>query len=161
MRDPITITLHCEPLGQPRARFRRWQAADGRSGVSTYDPAKARTWKGEAKACYLDQLRELGIGPPLFPEGALVLDVLAVFTCPTSHFRKREPLPRRWHTKKPDGDNVVKAIKDSAKGVLWLDDAQVAVTTITKVIGAQGEAPFVRLTVYALAPDTATLEAAS
>jgi hypothetical protein len=32
-------------------------------------------------------------------------------------------------------------VKDAGKGVLWLDDSQVARLVVLKAIGAQGEAP--------------------
>jgi hypothetical protein len=50
---------------------------------------------------------------------------------PLSHFhyrketfimRKNAPL---WHTKKPDGDNFIKAVLDALTGIVWVDDSQV------------------------------------
>jgi Holliday junction resolvase RusA-like endonuclease len=95
---------------------------------------------------------------PLVPDGPVELAVFAYFTCPKTDWRKRDSRPRRWHTKKPDGDNILKAIKDAAKGVLWLDDSQVARATVEKIIAAQGEAPSVQVRVRRLEPLAALRE---
>ncbi len=60
-------------------------------------------------------------------EGALRLTVRAVFTIPASwSARKRAAAVGAFVTKRPDLDNVVKAIKDGCNGVVWRDDCQVA-----------------------------------
>ncbi len=98
--------------------------------------AKSRTWKATAQCHMRDAMA--GASPL---QGALSVEIAATFTCPRSHWRKRAPLPRRWHISRPDADNLAKAVKDAGKGVLWLDDSQVAHLIVVKVIGAQGEAP--------------------
>ena len=42
---------------------------------------------------------------------------------------------------------------DSGNGLLWDDDAQIARLVVDKVVGAQGEAPYVELTVRQLLAD--------
>ena len=60
-------------------------------------------------------------------EGALRLTVRAVFTIPSSWSqRKRLAAVGAPVIKRPDLDNVVKAIKDGCNGVVWHDDCQVA-----------------------------------
>jgi Holliday junction resolvase RusA-like endonuclease len=83
--------------------------------------------------------------------GPLSVRVTARFTCPKTDCRKRDPRPERWHAKKPDAENVAKAVLDAATGVLYLDDSQVAYLTILKRVAAQGEAPGVVLEVEELA----------
>jgi Holliday junction resolvase RusA-like endonuclease len=132
----LTIRIPGEPFAQPRARA---AVINGKAVI--YDPKKARNWKATAQGHMLAAMANVAeslVGP-------VEIRVLAVFTCPKSDHRKREPLGRRWHTKKPDADNVLKAVKDSAKGVLWLDDSQVCLETCEKHVGAQGEAPYVEI----------------
>jgi len=40
---------------------------------------------------------------------------------------------KEWHTKKPDLDKVLRAVKDALKGVFYLDDSQVVETRCNKV----------------------------
>lgn len=139
----LVIRIPGEPFAQPRARA---AIIAGRAVI--YDPKKAKAWK--ATAMHFMMNAKFEAHGQLGHLGPVALSVLAVFTCPKSDERKRDPRPRRWHTKKPDGDNVLKAVKDAAKGILWMDDSQVARAAVTKIIGAQGEAPFVELTVELL-----------
>ena len=142
----MVIDIPGEPHGQGRGRAVAFQDRSGRTRARVYDPQNSREWKAVAQ----HHMRlALDGTPPL--QGPVRLQVFAMFTCPRSHWRKRTPTPRRWHVQKPDHDNIIKAISDSAKGVLWIDDCQVAEARITKVIGAQGEAPRVRIVVEPLA----------
>jgi Holliday junction resolvase RusA-like endonuclease len=141
----LTIRIPGEPFAQPRARAAVNQKT-GRAFV--YDPKVAKTWKATAQSHMLSvrfpgPLESILAGP-------VELHITAVFTCPKSAHRKREPVRRSWHTKRPDADNVTKAVKDAAKGVLWFDDAQVSRTTCEKIVAAQGEAPYVEVQVRAL-----------
>jgi Holliday junction resolvase RusA-like endonuclease len=118
------------PVAQPRAghhHLRRRDGSlltrpDGDPIIKTYQPTPIAEWKARA-AWAMRQGR--GAEPPLV--GPVSLIVRAVFPCPPSQHRERVPRPARWHTHRPDLDNIVKAVKDAAKGVLWLDDSQVCV----------------------------------
>ena len=138
---PLSVLIPGEPVSQGRPRFARVGKF-----VRTYDPAKSRNWKATAQAHFRDALQAAGITAPF--QGPLECRILARFTCPKSDWRKREPVPQRPHAKRPDAENVGKAVLDSATGVVWLDDAQVAKLTIVKVVGAQGEAPGVEVQVW-------------
>ncbi len=67
-------------------------------------------------------------------EGPLSLTVTAVFPIPASWSKKRVA-GAVWHTGRPDGDNLLKAVGDGLNGVVWKDDSQVASATIKKVYG--------------------------
>ncbi len=133
----IEIIIPGEPCAQGRPRFAR----RGKFMVA-YDPAKSRNWKATAQCHMRDAMA--GAAPL---QGPVTCMVAARFTCPASDHRKRDPMPRRWHAKRPDVENVVKAVLDAATGVLWLDDNQVSHLVAAKTIGAQGEAPSVWLRV--------------
>jgi Holliday junction resolvase RusA-like endonuclease len=127
----VELVIPGEPMGQERARHAR----RGKF-VTTYDPPKSRNWKATARQFMCDAMAG---APPL--QGPVALSIAATFTLARSHWRKRQPVPRQWHTSTPDADNVAKIVKDAAKGVLWLDDCQVVSLHAIKVLGAQGEAP--------------------
>lgn len=146
----LTISIPGEPVAQGRPRFRRVHTNAGREFTQTYDPAKSRNWKATAQDHFASALAQAGRRAPLFPDGAVVLLVLAIFTCPRSHWRKT-PLPRRPKQSKPDAENIAKAVQDAGNGVLFTDDSQVARLVVEKWIGAQGEAPRVVVTVKPLA----------
>jgi Holliday junction resolvase RusA-like endonuclease len=124
----IGLSIPGEPYALKRARHTR-------TGI-TYDPKENVSWKLMA-AGIMQEAR--GDRPIL--AGPVKLTVSALFALPRSRWLKRTPRPGGWHIKRPDLDNVVKAVKDAAKGVLWLDDSQVCVLEATKRTQAQGDAP--------------------
>lgn len=141
----LTLTIPGEPVaqGRPRAFYRPGL------GVRVFDPSKSRNWKATAQEHMLRAIREGGLREPLVPDGPVHLRILAVFTCPRSQWKKRVPLLRRPKVGRPDAENIAKAVQDAASGVLFTDDAQVTRLTVEKIVGAQGEAPGVTVTVEA------------
>lgn len=136
----LQIVIPGDPVPQGRGRVGRWKAKDGREGVTVRDPSKSRDWKGRAQYLMVQALGSSPFEVPFAPAGTPVrLTVVAHYTCPKGDHRKREPRPARWHIKRGDLDNIVKAVKDAANGVLWVDDAQVAAITAEKWIAEQGE----------------------
>jgi Holliday junction resolvase RusA-like endonuclease len=112
------------PQGRPRAFVTR-------SGhASVYDPAASREWKNVVRAQAI-------AGRPLRPlEGAVDLSLVFYLPRPVS-------LPRRvhYHTKRPDGDNLGKAIKDALRGLLYRDDSQVVVELTRKLYADRDRQP--------------------
>jgi len=134
----LRVVIPGEPVAQGRPR-----GCVINGHVRMYDPKKSRTWKAGAQ----DFFRQAMAGTPMF-EGPVSVEVVAVFTCPKGDHRKRTPVPQRPHAKRPDAENVAKAVLDAATGIVWQDDAQVSDLRVRKFIGAQGEAPGVRVYVY-------------
>lgn len=77
--------------------------------------------------------------------GAVEIDLLFAMPRTKGQIYKTKPMPRLLHTKKPDADNICKAVFDALNGTLWIDDAQVCRLTVTKVVCAGDERPFVRI----------------
>ena len=106
------------PVPQGRARaFTR----PGMKGVRFYDPGASKDWKGLVRDQVLAQSPEkIGVGP---------ISIKAVF-----HLKRPSSLPKKvlHHVKKPDLDNLVKAVKHSLKGICWTDDSQVVHTDARK-----------------------------
>ena len=152
MLPELRVTVPGEPVAQGRGRafFK-----PGMPGPRVFDPAKSRSWKGTAQVHYQVALDVAAHAAPAFAAGVAVeLVIVAVFTCPRSHWRK-VPVPRRPKVGKPDAENVAKAVQDAGNGLLWADDSQVVRLTVEKWYGAQGEAPGVHVSVRALSVGTA------
>lgn len=131
----IELTIQGEPVAQGRPRAAAWRNKAGKLTARVYSPPKSARWRARAA----QEIRASYRGEPL--AGPLEVEINCIFRCPIGDERKRDPQPRRWHAKKPDCDNLGKATLDAARGLLYADDAQVAVLTIRKQIAAQGEAP--------------------
>jgi Holliday junction resolvase RusA-like endonuclease len=130
--------------GQPVAKGRpRVTTRGGRP--ATYTPAKTVAYEGlvaHAAAQVMDG------APPL--EGPLRLAVTARFQLPKAASKARRALAatgQDWHTARPDGDNVLKAVGDGLNAVLWRDDSQIAEASIRKIYS---ETPGLEIEVSAL-----------
>ena len=118
MSEPITFTIPGEPVAKGRAR------AFVRAGrVAHYTPDKTENY--EARVAIFARQAMAGALPLA---GAVSLSVVARFSIPASWSKKRKQAAaegREHVTKRPDLDNVLKAIKDGMNGIAWLDDSQV------------------------------------
>lgn len=108
------------PQGKGRARF-----GNGR----TYTPAKTVAYEGLIALAAQDAMagRELIDGP-------VHLVVTAIFPIPKSWSPKKRAAAQ-WHTSKPDGDNMLKAVGDGLNGIAFKDDSQVVCAKVTKQYG--------------------------
>lgn len=103
--------------------------------------------KDEGSRAYEDGLRGIfrahalaaGLLEPL--DESVLVTVFAVFAMPKSHVKKTRPETwgRKLHTSKPDGDNLLKSIKDAGEGVFWKNDKLVIPMGPIKMFGAIGE----------------------
>jgi Holliday junction resolvase RusA-like endonuclease len=103
------------PKAQPRPRM----TARGH----VYNPGSADAWKEEVKAAFLPCLKPTITGP-------VRLTVRFSFPMPKGMAITGIAAP---HVKKPDTDNLLKAVMDSLTAVhVWKDDAQVFETLASK-----------------------------
>ena len=111
----IDIIINGNPVAQGRPRFFRRGNYTG-----CYDPGKSKTWKEEVK--YQAIAKKIPI-----LKGALHMELSFFLLKPKS-------LPKRivHHVKKPDLDNLAKAIKDALKGVAYKDDSQICSLMLSK-----------------------------
>ena len=78
----------------------------------------------------------MGASEPL--EGALEAFIYVTFAVPASYSKKRTEAclsGQEKHTKKPDLDNVVKAVLDGMSDIVFLSDSQITSIHATKVYG--------------------------
>lgn len=118
----ITFFVPGPPAGKGRPRF-----GNGR----TFTPPKTVAMEKDV-GWYA---RRAMSGSDLF-QGPLRLDVQALYLRPPSWSRKRTDL---WKVSRPDLDNIVKLIKDALNGIVWADDAQVAILLASKLYDADLE----------------------
>lgn len=90
-----------------------------------YDPKKTAQFKNYVKMCCAQQW---GARAPL--EGPLEMRLLFNFLKPKSMSKKV-----RFHIKKPDNKNLLAALEDGMKQVVFRDDSQICKTIIEKRYG--------------------------
>jgi Holliday junction resolvase RusA-like endonuclease len=124
----IVFTVPGQPQGKGRARFARRGAF-----VRAYTSEKTVAYEG-----LIALAGEKAMAGREHLTGPVELTIQAVFQMPKSWSQKRRNaalLNPDWHTGKPDGDNVLKAVGDGLNGIVWRDDAQVARCSISKAYG--------------------------
>lgn len=115
--------------GQPVAKGRPKFARQG-SFVRTYTPEKTATYENLVK---LFATQAMSGRPPIEGPVELWLDINLQIPASWSKKRQREAAAGLVAaTKKPDADNVLKAVKDGMNGIVWLDDAQAVEYRISK-----------------------------
>ena len=130
----ISFVVPGLPIAQPRQRHRVTMMA-GKAIATNYTPTKSPV--NEFKATVRMAFERAYQGQPL--GGPIALQILFVFPRPQGMIWKTKPMPGEYHAKKPDLDNLAKALKDALKGLAWIDDSQVAQLVADKVIAAGDE----------------------
>lgn len=109
----VTFTVPGKPQGKGRPRF-----GNGR----TYTPKKTLRYEQLIAEAYRLQ------SGYYFGTAALRVRITAFFPIPKSYTKKRTKLimqGREYPQKKPDGDNIEKAVLDALNGIAYDDDIQV------------------------------------
>lgn len=132
---PIRFTVHGTAEAQPRPRF---NPATKRA----YNPSTARGWKMLVYAVAVNHRPESPMQGPL----RLALDMY--LPRPKALCRKRDPDGPVLMHKKPDIDNLFKAIADGLQSCgIWTDDAQIAECRATKWYHEKAGAPRVEVVI--------------
>ena len=120
MTKSFTLQIPGPPVAQPRHRI------STRGGFATaYLP------KDHPVHVFKQSIWLHAAGRGLFT-GPVEVSIVAWFPMPSSwSMKKRRQHDLRWHTQKPDADNVGKAVLDALKEH-WTDDCQVAILTVQK-----------------------------
>lgn len=127
------------PVGKGRPKF---STVNGHAVA--YTPAKTVNYETLVQLAYQQQ-----IGSFMFDKNKPLRAVIrAFFPIPKSTSKKKREQMRDLrilHTKRPDVDNIVKAVLDALNGVAYYDDSQVAEVLISK---AYAEVPKVMIELY-------------
>ena len=122
------LHFHVEgnPVGKGRPRFRRTK-----NFVQTYTDSKTAAWEEKVKSA---AKQGMGDTPPL----ETPVSVYGYFglSVPSSHSKKRTTAcleGREAPSKKPDLDNMAKAVLDAMNGVVFKDDSQIINLHLKKV----------------------------
>lgn len=137
----IAFEVPGEPVAKGRAR-----ASTFGGHIRMHTPQKTVNY--ESMVAMLAQQAMAGRAPLT---GPVMLSVYAVFQPPKSWSKKLQQLNMetpQFVVKKPDFDNVIKALCDGMNGVVWVDDSQVAALGVcSKVYGIR---PRVEVTIESL-----------
>jgi len=135
----VTFIVEGEPQGKGRHRTTK-------KGI-TYTPDKTVLYENWVKVCYQSRT----INKTL--EGPLAMYIDAYYTIPKSKSKKIKEQMRKGilrPQKKPDSDNIAKAILDSLNGIAYKDDAYVVDLTVRKYWADEG---FVKVRLEELEPE--------
>lgn len=124
----LKFTVPGEPYGQPRPRF---SAANGK--VHTYNTDESRNYKTQVKLIAQTAAREQGW--TFAGTEGIGVNIYAYMYIPQSKSKKFHAAAMAGDerpTKKPDCDNIFKAVTDALSGLLFKDDKQIIHARVEK-----------------------------
>lgn len=122
------FTVYGEPVAKGRPRF----STRGKFPVA-YTPEKTKTYESE-----VGMMAKVAMGASGAFKGALEAFIYVTFPIPPSYSKKRAEAclnDSEKHTKRPDLDNVVKAVIDGMDKIVFDNDSQITSIHATKVYG--------------------------
>ena len=128
------FTIYGDPVAQPRAS-KFFNKKTGKMHGYVKGDHKIHGWRNKITLA-AQQIIKNGNFRFVNKPDCVMLDVKFWFLRPRSL-----PAKIKYHTKKPDLDNLIKAVKDSLEGVLYENDSQVFHEEILK--GYTTDNPFV------------------
>ncbi len=143
----ISARIPLVPFGAARHRARampsgkRNNRGDMIWRAQIYMDPKYRAWIKEASPYFYRVAPESPMAGPLKLSMVVVVPFL-------KSDRRKIHVPRKWCSVKPDLDNVEKAVLDCAEAAGWIhNDSQICRGVKEKVRAAQGEDPFISVTI--------------
>ena len=117
----VSFWIPGKPQGKQRPRFTK----SGRA----YTPKKTKEYEDHIRRCYVKDHK--GKFDPLVP---LSVTMLVMFSVPKSKSKKDKAalLAGKYAPKKPDADNIAKAVCDALNDVAYHDDCQVVKLKVEK-----------------------------
>ena len=123
----LNFVIPGSPIGQGRPKF---STINGHP--KAYDPEKSRNYKAYVRMLATQAMKETGFE---MIDGPCAVLINAFFEVPKSkskRFREAALKGTERPTKKPDADNIVKAIQDALNGLAYKDDAYIVHLTCQK-----------------------------
>lgn len=125
----VAFTVPGEPQGKGRARV---GTVHGHARMFT--PQKTMAYEGLIAHA---AAQAMAGHPPLAEACRIELDVVCAVAASWSNRKRAQALAGEIRpTKKPDADNVLKAVCDGLNGVVWRDDVQAVDVVLRKRYGA-------------------------
>ena len=115
----IKLTIFGDPVPQGRPRFVRQTGF-----VKAYDPERSRNYKQLVRLWATNQLKKIDGFKTL--QNALCVEMDFYIGIPTSWSKKKRTEAAQGllrPIKKPDLDNMYKAVTDALNGLVWADDS--------------------------------------
>ena len=137
------FTVPGEPVGKGRPRA---FAMKGAKGVRMFTPAKTQSYEAKVATMALQSKP-----PHYWPlDGHYSVTVECYFTRP----KRLKDGGRVPCAKRPDADNIAKAICDALNGIAFADDAAVWQLAVTKWYAGTDHGPRVQVTVFCIEATT-------
>ena len=119
--------------GSPQGKARARTVRNKKTGkVNSFTPKKTTAYEDYVKQCFLQQVKP---DARWFNKEPLEIFITAFFPIPARTTKRDRQLMlegKMLPTKKPDADNIAKAICDALNGVAYGDDSQIAKLTVVK-----------------------------
>ncbi len=122
----IKITIPGSPIGKGRPKFSTFGGYP-----KAYTPQKTVNYENLVKLSYQQQCND----KPYPKEISLRAEIKAYFAIPKSASKTKRDMMLKGQinpTKKPDTDNIAKAILDALNGIAYYDDSQIVDLTLYK-----------------------------
>lgn len=135
-QEILSWVVEGEPKAQPRPR-----AVSFHGRVRMYNPKTARAYKKSIGMVMHQVAEETETELPI--AGHVFVDLLLYFKRPQRLCRKKDPDGELWHIRKPDCDNVAKAVLDSISqwGGITDDKNVVGLTVYKKYVAKKNGIP--------------------
>jgi len=126
----IELEVNGIPKAMPRQRFRMIRMKSGKQFIHSYTPTdKIQTWYD----LFIQEARKKT--PNKTMDGAIEIDCEIRLPRPKGHYKKNGELnnEEKYHTKKPDFDNLMKLMCDILTNLgYYKDDSQIAKVEVVK-----------------------------
>ena len=124
MKIMIEFKVFGEPVGKGRPRFSSYSGP--------YTPEKTASYENLVRLSYKQQC---GNVKPFDKSMMLIVQIMAFFTIPKNTSKKKTQRMIDGHerpVKRPDTDNIAKAVLDALNGIAYHDDAQIVSLSVDK-----------------------------
>jgi len=152
----LTFTIPGEPTGKARARVLK----SGRA----FTPKQTKEYQKKVQEAFLTQsptASRLNTGYFIsYHTGPVRLEIVAYMKRPASHYGtgrnagKLKDTAPVWPLKKPDFDNIEKAVADALNGLAYKDDSQIVDSHCLKPYQLEGFEPCVQVSIIFMEQET-------
>jgi len=133
----VTFTVKGTPVAKGRPRSFTFADKTGKTRIGHHTPKKTVTYEGLVHAT---AVQAMGAREPFTGPVQMIVRMAFLPSESWPKWKKQLVVSNMvMPTGKPDIDNVVKAVKDAIKGVVYMDDSQVVRAGLIKEYGPYAE----------------------